>query len=141
MKTSNPSLLVEELKAAGFTLSAEGSRLRVMPADSLTDELRRNIKEHRAGIIALLAAESAPAVESTIDATPAEKMQHRADMTPSRVSCGTCLHFVPDSINPAQGVGRCEVTGAGPPSVASGDYAACYPLAPRTCPSYEGNET
>lgn len=141
MKTSNPSLLVEELKAAGFTLSAEGSRLRVMPADSLTDELRRSIKEHRAGIVALLAAESAPAGRSATDATPAEKMQHRPDMAPSRVSCGTCLHFVPDSINPAQGVGRCGVTGAGPPSVASGDYAACYPLAPRTCLSYEGNET
>lgn len=65
MKSSNPSLLVEELRAEGFTLTAEGSRLRVAPADSLTDELRRSIKEHRAGIIALLAAESAPAIEST----------------------------------------------------------------------------
>lgn len=140
MKSSNPSLLVEELKAAGFTLSAEGSRLRVMPADSLTDELRQSIREHRAGIVALLAAESAPDVRSTTDITPAEKMQHGPDMTPSRVSCGTCLHFVPDTINPAQGIGTCSLTGAGPPSVASGDYAACYPMAPRKCPSYEGIE-
>ena len=139
MKTSDPSLLVEKLRAAGFTLSAEGSRLRVMPADSLTDELRQSIREHRAGIVALLAAESAPDVRSTTDITPAEKMQHRPDMTPSRVSCGTCLHFVPDSINPAQGVGRCGVTGAGPPSGGDG-YRACFPSAPRTCPSYERNE-
>lgn len=141
MKSSNLSLLVEELKSAGFTLTAEGSRLRVAPADSLTDELRQRIREHRAGIIALLAAESAPAVENYPSPTEPLSVQHRADMAPSRASCGTCLHFLPDSINPAQGVGRCEVTGAGPPSVASGDYAACYPLAPRTCPSYEGNET
>jgi hypothetical protein len=82
----------------------------------------------------------APAVESYPSTTPAEKMQHRQDMTPSRASCGTCLHFLPDIINPAQGVGRCGVTGAGPPSGGSG-YKACYPMAPRTCHSYEGNET
>ncbi len=138
MKSSNPSLLVEELKAAGFILSAEGSRLRVAPADSLTDELRQSIREHRAGIIALLAAESAPAVESTADATPALSVHPEQDMA----HCGACSHFLPDTINPAQGVGRCGVTGAGPPSVASGDYAACYPRAPRTCPGYEQrNET
>ena len=141
MKSSNPSLLVEELRAAGFTLSANGGSLRVAPADSLTDELRRSIKEHRAGIVRILAAEAAPAIESTTDATPAASVQHRARKGPSRTSCGTCLHFLPDTIHPAQGVGRCSLTGAGPPSVASGDYAACYPLAPRTCPSYERNET
>ncbi|UEP59780.1 hypothetical protein [Acidithiobacillus ferriphilus] len=137
MKTSNPSLLVEKLRSAGFTLTAEGSRLRVAPADLLTDELRRSIKEHRAGLISILAAESAPAVECTTDATSAEKMQHRPDMAPSRVSCGTCLHFLPGHPMPGQSLGTCSLTGAGPPSVASGDYAACFPMAPRKCPSYE----
>jgi len=133
MKTSNPSLLVEELKAAGFTLSAEGSRLRVMPADSLTDELRQSIREHRAGIIALLAAES----RSTTDATPAEKMQHAADMAPSRAFCGQCSLFLPGHPMPGQSLGTCSLTGAGPAPIASGDYAACFPLAPRKCPGYE----
>ena len=146
MKSSNPSpmaasSLLAELRAASFTLTAESSRLRVMPADSLTDELRQSIREHRAGIVALLAAESAPAIESTTDATPALSVHPEQDMAPSRASCGTCLHFLPDTINLAQGVGRCGVTGAGPPSVASGDYAACYPRAPRTCPSYEQKDT
>lgn len=80
-----------------------------------------------------------PAIESYQSTTPAACVQHRADMPPSRASCGACLHFLPDSINPAQGVGRCEVTGAGPPSGGSG-YRACFPMAPRTCPSYERNE-
>lgn len=134
MKSSNPSLLVEKLKTAGFTLTVEGSRLRVAPADLLTDELRQSIKEHRSGIIALLAAEAGPDAESGLTRT--EKMQHNARMAPLRTHCGTCLHFLPDTINPSQGVGRCEVTGAGPTPGASG-YKACYPMAPRTCPSYE----
>ncbi|MHB8210870.1 MAG: TubC N-terminal docking domain-related protein [Acidithiobacillus sp.] len=75
MKSSNPSpmaasSLLAELRAEGFTLTAEGSRLRVAPADSLTDELRQRIKEHRAEIVALLAAESTPAVRSATDMPP-----------------------------------------------------------------------
>ena len=136
MKSSNPSLLVAELRAAGLTLSAHGGKLKAGPADLLTDEVRQSIKDRRTEILSILAAESTPAV-NTIPATP---MQHSAAMAPSRVSCGTCLHFLPDTINPAQGVGHCGVTGAGPPSGGSG-YKACYPMAPRTCPSYEGNET
>lgn len=57
-------------------------------------------------------------------------------MKTQRVTCGECSRFLPDTINPAQGVGRCGVTGAGPPSGGYG-YRACFPLAPRTCPSYE----
>ena len=134
MKNSEPSLLVEKLMAAGFTLTADGSRLRVAPADLLTDELRAGIRENKAALLALLAV---PTVRSTTDTTPAATMQHRADMAPSRLSCGTCLHFVPDTINPAQGVGTCKITGAGPPSAEHGDYRACYPLAKRYCDTHE----
>ena len=59
------------------------------------------------------------------------------DLTPSRVLCGTCLHFLPDPINRAQGIGRCEITETGlPPSGGTG-YRACYPMAPRTCPDFK----
>ncbi|WP_153940434.1 hypothetical protein [Acidithiobacillus thiooxidans] len=141
MKTSNPSpmaasSILAELKAAGFALTAEGSRLRVSPADMLTDELRQRIREHRAALVSILAAESAPAGRSATDAAPAACVHPEQDMA----HCGACSHFLPDTINPAQGVGRCGVTGAGPPSGGSG-YKACYPMAPRTCHSYEGNET
>lgn len=74
-----------------------------------------------------------------IDTTPATTMQPEPRKQPQRVSCGTCLRFLPDTINPAQGVGTCSLTGAGPPSGGSG-YRACFPLAPRKCPSYEGIE-
>jgi len=132
MRSSDSSLLAEKLRAAGFSLTAEGSRLRVAPADRLTDELRAGIREHRAELIALLAAESAPAVRSGTDTTPAEKIAPRANM----VACGTCLHFLPDTINQIEGLGRCGVTGTGPPAGGSG-YRACFPLAPRQCPSYQ----
>ncbi|OFA16436.1 hypothetical protein A4U49_07365 [Acidithiobacillus ferrivorans] len=82
MKTSDPSLLVEELTAAGFALTAEGSRLRVSPADMLTDELRQRIREHRTGLMSILAAESAPNDRSATDAAPAACVQHRARKEP-----------------------------------------------------------
>lgn len=132
--------LLAVMRKVGLNVRLDGGQLRVGPQAMLASYDVAYIKEHRAELITILAAESAPAGRSTTDATPAEKMQHGADMAHSRVSCGTCLHFVPDAINPAQGVGRCGVTGAGPPSGGSG-YKACYPMAPRTCPSYEGNET
>jgi len=134
MKTSDS--LLAELRASGLTLTADGSRLRVAPADKLTDDLRAGIREHRAGLLALLAAESAPAVESYSSTTPAEKIAPRANFGPSRVSCGTCLHFLPDYINPPQGLGRCGVTGTGPPAGGNG-YGACFPMAPRQCPAYQ----
>lgn len=139
MKTSNPSLLVEELRSGGFALTAEGSRLRVAPADMLTDELRQRIREHRAALVSILAAESAPGGRSTTDATPAACVHPEQDMAPSCTFCGTCLHFVPGQPLPGQSLGTCSLTGAGPPSGGSG-YKACYPMAPRTCPSYEGIE-
>ena len=140
MMTSDPSILaasslLAELRAAGFTLTAEGPRLRVAPADMLTDELRQRIREHRTGLMSILAAESALDGRSSTNATPAACVRPEQDMA----HCGACSHFLPDTINPAQGIGRCGVTGAGPPSGGSG-YKACYPMAPRTCPSYERNE-
>jgi len=134
MKTSDPFLA--ELRRRGLTLTAEGSRLRVAPAGLLTNDLREHIREHRAGLIALLAAESAPAVESyPSSSTPAEKIAPGANLGPLRVSCVACSHFLPDTINPSEGLGRCGVTGTGPP--AGGNGYACFPMAPRQCPAYQ----
>ena len=134
MKNFEPSLLVEKLMAAGFALTAEGSRLRVAPADLLTDELRAGIREHKAALLALLAV---PTVESYPSPTRTEKVPPRANMAPSRVSCGTCLHFLPGQPIPGQSLGRCGVTGAGPPSAEHGDYRACYPMAERYCDNHK----
>lgn len=77
-----------------------------------------------------------------IDATPAASVQHGADTGPSRVSCGTCLHFLPDTVNPAQGVGRCAMTLTGlPPAPLNGSYGVPYPFTPRTCTHHERNES
>ena len=93
MKTSDHHLLAEELRAAGFTLAANGPHLRVAPADSLTDELRARIRENKAELLALLADPVKPpqapeAVQSTTDATPAPTMQPRARKGPFRASSG-----------------------------------------------------
>ena len=111
----------------------DGGQLRVGPPSMLWPYDVEYIKELKPALVSLLAAEAAPAVRSTADLTQPPSVRPERDMA----HCGACSHFLPDSINPAQGVGRCGVTGAGPPSVASGDDAACYPMAPRQCPSYE----
>ena len=128
--------LLAVMRKVGLHVRLDGGQLRVGPARLIEPYDVAYIKEHRAALVSILAAESAPDIESATDATPAEKMQHRPDMTSSRVSCGTCLHFLPDTIHPAQGVGRCGVTGAGPPSGGDG-YRACFPLAPRRCSTHE----
>lgn len=46
----------------------------------------------------ILAAESAPDVRSTTDATPAACVRPEQDMA----HCGACSHFLPDTINPTQ---------------------------------------
>ncbi|MBU2760580.1 hypothetical protein [Acidithiobacillus sulfurivorans] len=130
-----PSNLVAELRAAGLNLSTIGGKLKVGPADLLTDELRQSIRERRAEIIRTLAAESAPAVESHPSTTQPASVRPE----PRKVACGECSRFLPDTINPAQGLGRCNITGTGPPSGGSG-YKACYPMAPRQCPNFERNE-
>ena len=137
MRTSNPSLLVEKLRLAGLTLTAEGGRLRVAPADSLTDELRAAIREHRAGLVRILAAETAPAADSYPSPTQAEKVPPRANMAPSRVSCGACSHFLPGQPLPGESLGGCPLTGTGLPPAGGSGHGAPYPMAPRTCPSYE----
>lgn len=73
------------------------------------------------------------------DTTSAPSVQPAPRKQPQRVACGTCLHFLPDTINPAQGVGRCTLTISGLPPAPVRGYAACYPLAPRQCQSYERN--
>lgn len=116
----------------------DGGQLRVGPQAMLWPCDVEYIKEMKPALVSLLAAEQSG---MGTDTTPATTMQHRPNITPSRVCCGACSHFLPDTINPAQGVGRCGVTGTGPPPGGSG-YSACYPLAPRQCPSYElRNET
>ena len=111
----------------------DGGQLRVGPPSMLWPYDVEYIKELKPALVSLLAAEAAPAVRSTADLTQPPSVRPERDMA----HCGACSHFLPDTIHPAQGVGRCGVTGAGPPSVASGDYAACYPMTPRQCPSYE----
>lgn len=128
--------LLAVMRKVGLHVRLDGGQLRVGPQTMLAPYDVAYIKELKPALIALLAAESAPAVRSSTNATTAACVHPEQDMA----HCGACSHFLPDTINPAQAVGRCGVTGAGPPSGGSG-YKACYPMAPRTCPSYEGNET
>ena len=76
-----------------------------------------------------------------IDTTQAPSVQRAPRKQPQRASCGTCLHFLPGQPLPGQSLGRCTLTLAGLPPAPVRGYAACYPLAPRQCPNFEGIES
>ncbi len=48
--------LLADLNAAGFTLTADGERLLVAPADRLTDELRAAIRRYKPVLLAVAQA-------------------------------------------------------------------------------------
>jgi hypothetical protein len=57
--------------------------------------------------------------------------------SPARVSCSSCAHFQPDTINPPQGMGRCTRTLSGLPPKGGSGYGVCYPFSLRVCKHYE----
>jgi hypothetical protein len=82
--------------------------------------------------------ETPETVESYPSTTQPPSVRPERDMGPSRVSCGTCLHFLPDYVNPSEGMGRCTVTPTGLPPRGGNGHGAPYPNAPRRCPEYLG---
>ena len=68
-----------------------------------------------------------------IGTTPAAKVAQNANMA----RCGACSRFIPDSVNPPEGVGRCAVTLTGLPPAPVRGYGACYPFSPRTCANFQ----
>jgi DNA polymerase-1 len=60
----NASSFLTTLTAAGLTVTAEGERLYVRPAGSLTDDLRQEIRYRKRELIALLAGGDTSATES-----------------------------------------------------------------------------
>ena len=116
----------------------DGGQLRVGPPSMLWPYDVEYIKEMKPALVSLLVAEQSGV---GIDTTRTEKVPPRANMAPSRVSCGACLHFIPGQPLPGQSLGRCTLTLPGLPPAPVRGYAACYPLAPRQCQSYEGIES
>jgi hypothetical protein len=47
--------LLQQLRAAGFELTADGDRLRIRPADRVTPALRDQIARHKSELLAALA--------------------------------------------------------------------------------------
>lgn len=101
-------------------------------ADTYDAEERAAIMEYDGGL-PRATAERLAGIRSTQPAS----VQHRADMPPSRVTCGDCAEFAPDAINPVQGGGACSMTSNGMPPHASRGYGVCYPMAPRQCPDFK----
>lgn len=88
--------LLSDLKEHGLTLALYGKRLTVSPASALTDAARALIREHKAELLALLAANEP---ETGIPYATAEQL---AD---TRRTCRQCRNLA--------GNGRCLAAGRG----------------------------
>jgi len=65
--------------------------------------------------------------------TPPQKIEQRANMA----RCGACSRYTPDTVNPAQGAGRCAVTVTGLPPAPVRGYGVCYPFSLRYCAHFQ----
>lgn len=74
--------------------------------------------------------------ESMDDTTAPAPMQHRANLAPQRVSCGSCARFQPGP-QPLS-IGRCLATVDGQPPKDQRGYLAAFPMAVRSCPEFSG---
>lgn len=71
------------LRADGFTVSAEGGEICVEPGDRLTDDAAEWIREHKAGLLELLAANNTASAKPD-DGPRAEWLLHYAGRDPDR---------------------------------------------------------
>jgi TubC N-terminal docking domain len=63
-------ILLDTLQAHGAEAVADGDYLRVRPASVLTDELRAEIREHKAELLVMLQAESTKTIAFTSSGLP-----------------------------------------------------------------------
>jgi hypothetical protein len=87
--------LLADLARQGFTLAAEGDRVRVRPANRLTDALRQVIREHRDQLLSLLAA------GGTWDQTEADRLVAAALLVWARPDRPRGLDKMADAIDAA----------------------------------------
>ena len=122
----NAAEVITEIEQAGGKIWIEGDRLKFRDTPARLAPL---IREHKAALLALLKNETG------VDATIAPTMQPEPSMAPqsapATVFCGQCSRFLPDTINPGQGIGICSVTSNGMPPKEQRGYLAAYPMAPR----------
>jgi hypothetical protein len=76
--------LLANLRARGLRLKHVGARLHVAPRTALTDADREALREHRMELVALLHAETDPAVTAVIDMFPGARVisTERSDVWP-----------------------------------------------------------
>lgn len=89
--------LVDYLRGAGLAIELEGERLRVTPADRLTEDLRQFVRDHRAELLAELgtandaqsASEPQHFVRTAATATP-EWLAARDQYLSHVMTCSAC---------------------------------------------------
>ncbi|WP_394543466.1 hypothetical protein [Azorhizophilus paspali] len=76
---------LDYLRRAGLAIELEGERLRVTPADRLTDAYRQYLRDHKAELLAeLIAVNDSQPVPEPPQATPAAESATEAVVEPKR---------------------------------------------------------
>ncbi|NKN34101.1 hypothetical protein [Marichromatium bheemlicum] len=125
--------ILHTLADQGFSVAVDGERLTVAPVSRLTDDLRAEIREHRAEVVALLTAAGNAYLDAIGETDPAARAEWLSSMRrptgfsaglasilkaagggepepePEGVTCCTCHHYQRNRLNPAGGLGRCLV--------------------------------
>ena len=88
--------LLQQVRAAGFTLDLADGKLLVTPASMLTDELRAALRASKPEVLALLAAEhgtKAEAIEERASIVEFDRGLSRAEAEVAARQCVDCEFF------------------------------------------------
>jgi LSD1 subclass zinc finger protein len=100
-----PAQFVQTLKAAGFTLNANGNRLEVSPA-GLNGHQRAFIKANKRALVEALQVE---VLVETLDdrITHIHPLPDSPAPVPAVITCGSCRHYLANPAG-AGGIGQCQ---------------------------------
>lgn len=145
-------IIVDIVDAGGFIVAEKGE----IVARRVPRHLIPHIREHKPALLALLSPQPFVAplpseqcaddyamverlaiqAESMDSTTALAPTPYRADIAPSRVSCGSCARFQPGP-QPLS-IGVCLATSHGLPPEGGSGYKAAFPMAQRQCPEFSG---
>ncbi|MCL4526216.1 MAG: hypothetical protein M1492_06940 [Gammaproteobacteria bacterium] len=131
-----PAEVITEIVHLGGKIWPDGDRLKFRDVPA---RLVPAIRDHKAALLALL-KDAQTDQRSTPSASVAPEPAMAPQSAPAHVYCRDCAKFRPGIQRLSVGACTASVTGQ-PPAGGHGDYRACYPTAPRSCPDYRGSET
>jgi len=138
--------IITRVRAAGVTLYATGDKLKYSGPPDAVRPLLPLLAEHKPALLAKLRQPDPVTLENLAERAAIvefdgnETRENAERQAVQLVQCRRCRHFTPDTVNAANGIGRCALN-AWPQSTSTALSPRPwppYPNAPRYCDQYEG---